>query len=339
MARRKLDSSQFAPEIIPYLLVTLCERVTALGVAPDRLLAGLGLRMEDLRAGALVSNRQAWRVIRRALQLSGCADLGLTVGGGQALDSFGLLGQALVAAPTLGDAVRLGVRHYPAGGALVDLELLESAEGIVVVLRPRLRDAAVVLFLVEELLVSVLELFQSELGERLPLQALELAYPAPPHAGRYATLFGCEPRFGCADHRFVIAADWLARPMPRHAPARFAQLRGELAHHAQQEAMGTVAAVERLLRRPGQQALSAAQLARALELSPRTLRRRLDEAGVSFRQLRDGVRAQAARVLLEDEGLTVAAASRRLGYSDPRAFRRACKRWLGQAPGGLRQAQ
>lgn len=339
MSRHKLDASQFAPEIVPYLLVALGERVAGLGIAPARLCAGLGFDMQALRDGVLVSNRQAWRMIRRALQLSDRADLGLLAGQGQELGSFGLLGQALVVMRDVGEALRLAVRHYPAGGALVDVEALPDAGGLALELRPRLRDPRVVMFLVEEILVSVLELFRRELGEAMPLQALELAYPAPAHAASYRVAFGCVPAFGARRHRCRIATDWLARRLPRHDPVAAAHLVEQLERHDEQEALSTVAAIERLLAQPGQAATSIAQLAPALDLSPRTLRRRLVEAGTSFRAISERVRARAARELLECEGLTVAAAGARLGFSDARAFRRACKRWLGQTPGELRQAR
>ena len=337
MSRSKLDPSQFAPEIIPYLLVTLCERAVGMGIAPERLCAGLGFDLPALRAGVLVSRRQAWRMIRRALQLGGRDDLGIEVGLGQGLEKFGLLGEAFVTAPDVGGAIRLGARHYPAGGALVDIELAPSTSGLALELRPRVRDPRLAMFLVEELLASVLDLFRRELGEPLVLHALELGYPAPAHAPRYRELFGCEPRFGGARSRLELAPDWLARPMPRHDPAVSANIRAQLEQHARQETLDTVAAIERLLARPGGMALSIAQLARSLDLSPRTLRRRLDEAGTSFRAISGRVRAQAARELLEAGGLTVAEAGARLGFSVARAFRRAFKRWQGQAPGELRQ--
>ena len=336
MSRCKLDSSQFAPEIIPYLLVTLCERAAGMGIAPERLCAGLGFDLPALRAGVLVSRRQAWRMIRRALQLCGREDLGIEVGLDQGLEKFGLLGEAFVTAPSVGEAVRLGARHYPAGGALVDIELAPSVSGLALELRPRVRDPRLAMFLVEELLASVLDLFRRELGGPLALHALELAYPAPAHARRYRELFGCEPRFGCARSRLEIAPDRLIPSMPRHAPAVAADIHAQLERHARQETLDTVAAIERLLARPDGMALSIAQLARSLDLSPRTLRRRLDEAGTSFREISGRVRARAARVLLEDGGLTVAEAGQQLGFSDARAFRRAFKRWQGQAPGELR---
>ena len=87
--------------------------------------------------------------------------------------------------------------------------------------------------------------------------------------------------------------------------------------------------------------LSAGELGRRLGLSqPAAWRRvrRLEEAGTSFREVSDRLRAQAAQRLLHEQGLTVAEAGRQLGFSDARAFWRAFKRWLGQVPGEVRRA-
>jgi AraC-like DNA-binding protein len=244
----------------------------------------------------------------------------------------------LLAAQTVGDAVALGVRHYPAAGALVDVALASHPSGAVVELRPRLRDAQVVMFLVEEFLVSVLALFQRALDAPLPLQVLELAYPEPAHAHRYLQLFGVIPRFRCARNQFVLAAADLQRPMRGQHPVNFAHLQAQLARAAQQQALGTVEAVELLLLRAAPAALSITALAQALDLSPRTLRRRLEEAGTHLREIHDRVRAQRARHLLVEAGVSVADAAPQLGFTDVRAFRRACKRWWGQAPAVFRAA-
>lgn len=74
MARPKLDPQQIAPEVAPQMLVGLLDLAGEFGVAPERLCTGLGFSVEDLRRGEQLSDRQAWRMIRRALQLTGRAD-------------------------------------------------------------------------------------------------------------------------------------------------------------------------------------------------------------------------------------------------------------------------
>jgi AraC-like DNA-binding protein len=217
--------------------------------------------------------------------------------------------------------------------------MARTETGVLLELRPRLRDAQVVMFLVEEFLVSVMELFQNAMGHRLRLQSLELTYTEPAHAPRYQALFGVTPRFRCESNRIAIGDADLSRPMRGQDPTRFSRLQSQLLRHAQQEALGTVEAVEQLLLRAAPAPLSIAALAQTLDISPRTLRRRLEEAGTSFREVNERVRAGTARMLLVEAGLSVAEAGQRLGFADVRAFRRACKRWLGQAPGSLKQPQ
>ena len=66
-------------------------------------------------------------------------------------------------------------------------------------------------------------------------------------------------------------------------------------------------------------------------LGERTLRRRLEEAGTSFRALVDEVRKERALALLEHEG-NVALVAQSLGFSDSTAFARAFRRWTLSLP-------
>ena len=340
MSRPRLDSSQFAPDIAPLLLVSLAELVEGLGVPPQRLCEGMGFDVDQLRVARPISDRQAWRVIRRALQLSGRSDLGLELGARQSLSNFGLTGYAMSVMPTLGEAIALGLEHQKQAGGLVDIAVEQDEDRIDLVARQRLRDASVLPFLVEESFSSLLLLARTLVGAAFRLEAVELGYPAPAHAVRYAEVFECPVRFGADHSRMVIDAQWLVAPVLGHSPVMAAEMRRLLELQQREHAAVTqslAAAVEQVLERAALPHPSIGQVARALELSERTLRRRLEEAGTSFREISDRLRAQAAHRLLQQQDLSMAEASRQLGFSDVRAFRRACKRWLGRTPGQVRQ--
>jgi len=66
-------------------------------------------------------------------------------------------------------------------------------------------------------------------------------------------------------------------------------------------------------------------------MSERTLRRRLTEAGTSYRELVDDVRKERALHLLEAEQ-SISLIAQHLGFSDATAFARAFRRWTGNAP-------
>jgi AraC-like DNA-binding protein len=77
-------------------------------------------------------------------------------------------------------------------------------------------------------------------------------------------------------------------------------------------------------------------VAASLCMSSRTLKRYLQEHGLSFQQLLDRVRRADALRLLEQPELTLDDIARRLGYSSRSNFSRAFQAWVGQSPGRLR---
>lgn len=78
-------------------------------------------------------------------------------------------------------------------------------------------------------------------------------------------------------------------------------------------------------------------VAASLCMSSRTLKRYLQESGVSFQQLLDQVRRAEALRLLAQWELTLDDIARQLGYSNRSNFARAFQDWVGQSPGRFRQ--
>lgn len=78
------------------------------------------------------------------------------------------------------------------------------------------------------------------------------------------------------------------------------------------------------------------ELTSLLNMSARTLRRRLEKEGTSYQRIKDNARRDAAISLLSREGLTVSEVAERVGFSDPSAFHRSFKKWTGQSPGSYR---
>jgi AraC-like DNA-binding protein len=85
-----------------------------------------------------------------------------------------------------------------------------------------------------------------------------------------------------------------------------------------------------LLARGARVGARPADVAAALGMAERTLRRRLALAGRSFRDMLDDVLGEAAQRMLAERTVDQVAAE--LGYAEPAAFRRAHRRWSGAAP-------
>src|SRR5690606_12128200 len=200
------------------------------------------------------------------------------------------------AAPDFGEALRVGVRHAPATGALLDLAIDDDdPDGLAVTMRMRTREPAIEAYLCEELVSSCLNLCRAMLGPRFRAARIELGYPPPAYAERYARVFDAPVRFGCADTRVAIAREWLAMPMPAANPDTLRQIvalcRAQMP--SEQPPAGIVSAIERRLALQLAQNPRLTDLAAELHLTERTLRRQLRAAGTSFRVLHDQVRERS----------------------------------------------
>ncbi|MGF1910014.1 helix-turn-helix transcriptional regulator [Vibrio kasasachensis] len=73
-------------------------------------------------------------------------------------------------------------------------------------------------------------------------------------------------------------------------------------------------------------------VALALNMSARTLNRKLQQEGVSFRRLYDKYRLEQSLKMLNQQNISVTHVAHEMGFSDSSAFSRALKRWTGESP-------
>jgi AraC-like DNA-binding protein len=78
-------------------------------------------------------------------------------------------------------------------------------------------------------------------------------------------------------------------------------------------------------------------MAHALGLSSRTLRRRLEQEGVSYRDIVETALRERSERLLAETDLQVSEVAFRAGYTDVSNFTRAFRRWTGKTPKAYRR--
>ena len=99
-----------------------------------------------------------------------------------------------------------------------------------------------------------------------------------------------------------------------------------------------VGAVRSLLRHQLVDPPSVGQLALQLNLSERTLKRHLQQGGVSYRGILMELRVEAATHYLRSTDWPVERIASRLGYESPATFRNLFRRWTGKTPGEVRNS-
>ncbi|XOV93433.1 MAG: AraC family transcriptional regulator [Bacteroidota bacterium] len=73
-------------------------------------------------------------------------------------------------------------------------------------------------------------------------------------------------------------------------------------------------------------------IALALNITPRTLQRKLQDENTTYRELSDTIRYELASTLLKYKELTISEIAYKLGYSELNSFRKAFKQWSGVTP-------
>ena len=95
--------------------------------------------------------------------------------------------------------------------------------------------------------------------------------------------------------------------------------------------------VRDLLRAALPATLSLDDIATRLHLSSRSVHRRLEEEGASFRGIKDALRRDLALARLAKSDDSIAQLAADLGYADTSAFYRAFVDWTGMAPAHYRR--
>ena len=180
-------------------------------------------------------------------------------------------------------------------------------------------------------------------GLTLPPAQLELSHAGagPDGDAEYLRVLGAVPRFGAPANVATFDAQLLAWPVPNADVSLYPVLQQHaeqlLALRARAGADIRVQVRGAIARKLAEGQVRLATIAEELKLSPRTLQRKLSEAGATFQQVLDQARFALAKDYLRQPGLSLVDIAFLLGYQEQSAFNHAFREWAGVNPGAYRE--
>lgn len=253
--------------------------------------------------------------------------------------SFGVVGYVARASATVGEAIAIGERYHRLIKDDGHVEVRRGPRGATVIEGPSPARGPWPRAVAEAILANYVTLARAWTGVRVTPVEVRFAHPRPARVGELERFFGCAVRFGAAEHAVTFSRDTLALRLVTADPTLLAFLEPSAARALDDLGEPDLAAEVRaaIAAGPPDAEPSLARVARRLGTSPRSLQRRLRAAGLSFRALVDDARRARALPLLR-AGVPLTDAATRAGFSDPRALRRALRRWAAGAAGPERGA-
>ncbi len=248
---------------------------------------------------------------------------------------YGLVGFVAMNSATLGEAVRHMVRF---SGLWTDepvMRLLDDGT-LTIAYVAHFEDCPGARLAIEAAASEIVNGARVVTQKPITPHEVRFAHRPPRDVVAHANYFGCPVRFSEALSAVAFDPADLALPLPK-ADAQLGAYLREMATEALRErgaeqpsALDTIREIVAHELQKGVPSLGA--VARRMATSERTLRRRLEENGTSFRALLDGTRAELARKYVRDRRLPLSEVAFMLGFSEPSAFHRAFKRWTDTTP-------
>lgn len=320
----------------------LCLHIQRGGVPIAEGLAGTGITWRHLlHETRMIPFGPMRTLILNAKRLTKCPSLGLEFGVSVEAAAHGLTGAAIAASRDVSQALESAMSYRPLRGRAVEFELVAAADRSSLLIREPFDFGDVRAFILEAHAGMIERSMRTVAGTPLPGIEYRFPYPPPPWALEYSRWLAGIVRFRstCMEVRVprnaLLLSSVVAEPSTRAA----------IVHSAERELKllqsGGDLATRIRLRLFEQEGVypTADAMAHDLNISRRTLLRRLKQEGASYQSLLDEARKESAEWYLAKTAEPIEVIAERLGYADPSSFTRSFRRWFDKSPGQYRKEE
>lgn len=248
--------------------------------------------------------------------------------------AYRIIDYLVAASTTVGDGVERFARYFGLIAERVSLRIVES-DGERCLCLATADGGPVPPVYVDYVFAALVSRIRMRIRPGLRVTRVELRQSEPRDGATYREVFRAPIRFGASTDRLCFDADEWDAPTESGDAALVTLLEEHariLAQRTPRSAVGFAAEVQKVIASRLPEGGSVEEVARALNMSVRTLQRRLIESGTTFRQASESVMARLAEGYLADPKVSVSEVAFLLGFSEQSAFTRAFRRWTGESP-------
>lgn len=328
------QSGELLAAVRPVPLHTIIIAVRILekrGVSISDLLAGTGISLDELQSPQLVvTHLQELMMLSNALSITQDESIGLAIGRRIPITATGARGHAMLVSQTLGSALRIGYQFPLQWLTYFHIVMHEQDQEAVVTITGYTYRETLRVLNTDTCIAAIHREITNLIGRNPSCIRVTFDFPPPKHAAAYEFLFECPVIFNAATTTLVFRRSELETPLPMFDEIELS-LALELCEQRERElarwkpSLLVPRAFQELLASNG--TLSSAELADKLTLSHRQMQRELEQAGTSYRLLRDEIRKILATEFQKFRNMDPQKLASILGYSSTFAFNRAQERW------------
>jgi AraC-like DNA-binding protein len=310
------------------------------GIDARALLREVGVDPALLRdPSARISSRVADELFAKSAALIPDPAFGLRAARCWHPSNLGVLGHAWLASSTLRTGLRRLERYGRIIGEKARLNVMDKREGLRVAYDHRRGDPMLRAIGSDIVLSLIVDMCRMNYGASLRPLEVRLSRAKPADAGPYRHFFGCPVHFGTGEDSFLLSSHVANEPLPtanrRLADTLDDMLATELAMRDRNNIPARCKST--LLDQLASGEVSEGHMARQLNMSRRTLQRKLAESNTTYQKLVDDTRRDLALRHMDDPHKSITDVTFLLGFSGQSAFTRAFRRWTGMSPTRFRE--
>ena len=177
-------------------------------------------------------------------------------------------------------------------------------------------------------------------GTYIPIKEVNVTGPEILSNSGYRFYFDCPIHFNMGENSFTFKAHFLDAPLVHTEESlhRFLRTAPLELFTITNEDESIIKKIRSLIGSNFTRKIpSFDEVAEMLNISSRTLRRRLEKEGTSYQRVKDDCRRDAAIDYLARSEMSINSVASLMGFDEPSAFHRSFKKWTGITPGEFRK--